>query len=156
MTYLKMGGVAVSLAAMSVMFADYGCAQDATIQIGGRLMVDHTIANIGDDDINTSETRRARLFAKGNYGSNIKYKFEFNHTSNSGIELTDGLIEFHPDSKNYYVKLGHFKTTNSFEEEASSRFITTIERGAFTDAFELNRRVGVAIGTRGDLSLIHI
>ena len=127
-------------------------AQDATLKIGGRLMLDYTIADIKDPDVsvNASEVRRARLFAKGNYGDAVSYKFEFNHTTGDDIELTDGYVQFKPSELPFSVKVGHFKTHNSLEEEASSRFISTIERGAFTDAFELNRRLGISVGTKGE------
>lgn len=126
-------------------------AQDATLQIGGRLMLDYTLADIQtpDVDVSASEVRRARLFAKGKYGSAISYKFEFNHTTGDDIELTDGYVKFKTKEMPVSVKVGHFKTHNSLEEEASSRFISTIERGAFTDAFELNRRLGVSVGSAG-------
>jgi len=39
---------------------------------------------------------------------------------------------------------------NSLDEQTSSRFISTLERAAFTDAFEFNRRLGVSLNTKGD------
>ncbi|MDB2438506.1 porin [Hellea sp.] len=132
-------------------------AQEKTLEIGGRLMLDYALTdinNIGgtdlDSDVTSSEVRRARLFAKGKYGSAISYKFEFNHTTGDDIEVTDGYLQFSPKELPFKVKVGHFKTHNSLEEEASSRFITTIERGGFTDAFGLDRRIGLSIGKAGD------
>jgi len=115
-------------------------------------MLDYTVADINNPDVsvNASEVRRARLFAKGKYGDAVEYKFEFNHTTGDDIEITDGYLKFKPEGQNFSVRVGHFKTHNSLEEEASSRFISTIERGAFTDAFELNRRLGISVGTKGD------
>ncbi|WP_189499432.1 OprO/OprP family phosphate-selective porin [Algimonas arctica] len=127
-------------------------AQDATLDVGGRVMIDYTIADFDtpDSSIRDSEVRRARLFASGTYGSSVKYKFEFNHATGGGLELTDGYVQFAPQDSQFKFKVGHFKTHNSLEEETSSRFISTIERGAFTDAFELNRRAGVSINMTGD------
>lgn len=127
-------------------------AQDATIEVGGRLMIDYTTADIQDPDVSveTTKVRRARLFAKGNYGEAISYKFEVNHSTGSDLELTDGFVQFKPKDQPFFVKVGQYKTHNSFEEETSSRFTTTIERGAFTDTFELNRRLGISVGTKGD------
>ena len=143
-------GIAAFVALMATPTATL--AQDATITIGGRLMLDYTIADIKDPDVsvNASEVRRARLFAKGKYGDAVSYKFEFNHTTGDDIEVTDGFFKIKLSDSPFTVKVGHFKTHNSMEEEASSRFISTIERGAFTDAFELNRRLGVSVGTIGD------
>jgi len=101
-------------------------------------MLDYTIADFEDVDftVNNSRVRRARLFARGKYGSNF--------------ELTDAYIQFAPKSSKFKIKVGQFKTHNSMEEETSSRFTTTLERGAYTDAFGLNRRIGVSVNTSGD------
>ena len=49
-----------------------------------------------------------------------------------------------------YIRVGQYKTPNSLEELTSARFITFMERAAITDAFELNRRIGVGSGVGGD------
>ena len=153
MTKLWRGGALAAMGLCAMMATEQNAqAQDATITIGGRLMLDYTLADINDPDVSVSasEVRRARLFAKGTYGDAVEYKFEFNHTTGGDIEVTDGFVKFKPETLPFTVKVGHFKTHNSLEEEASSRFISTIERGAFTDAFELNRRLGVSLGRVGE------
>ncbi len=153
MTKLLRGGALAALGLCAMMATEQNAhAQDATITVGGRLMLDYTLADINDPDVSVSasEVRRARLFAKGKYGDAVEYKFEFNHTTGGDIEVTDGFVKFKPETLPFTVKVGHFKTHNSLEEEASSRFISTIERGAFTDAFELNRRLGVSLGRVGE------
>ncbi len=152
MTHTLKGGIAISALAVIMTLPSVAVAQDATLTIGGRLMLDQTFASVENNDgtsfnVTDSEVRRARLFAKGKYGDSLSYKFEFNHTSESDIEVTDGFVQFAPKNQPFKVKVGHFKTHNSLEEEASSRFISTIERGAFTDAFALDRRLGVSVGT---------
>ncbi len=148
---------APTVLALALLGAESANAQDVTVDIGGRLMLDQAFTDIknvggtGDDlSVTSSEVRRARLFAKGQFSSAVKYKFEFNHTTGGDIEVTDGYLQFAPKKSKFKVKVGHFKTHNSLEEEASSRFITTIERGAFTDAFGLDRRLGLSVGTAGD------
>lgn len=147
---LKTGLSLASVLILSV--PSLAAAQDATIEIGGRLMLDYTVAEVNTPDVsvNDSEIRRARLFAKGKFGDAVKYKFEVNHATGDDLELTDGYLQFQPKGSNWHVKVGQYKTHNSLEELTSSRFITTIERGAHTDAFELNRRLGVSVGTSGD------
>lgn len=127
-------------------------AQDATLKMGGRIMLDHAIVDINNPDVEVrdSHVRRARLFASGTYGDAVDYKFEVNHTTGGDLELTDGFIKFKPEGQFFTVKVGHYKTHNSLDEEASSRFTSTIERAALTDAFSLNRRLGVSIGAGGD------
>ncbi len=155
MTFFVKSSAAVSILAVSMALSPSSYAQDATLTIGGRLMLDQHFVNIENNDgtdfnVTDSEVRRARLFASGKYGDSISYKFEFNHTTGSDLEVTDGFVQFAPKNQPFKVKLGHFKTHNSLEEEASSRFISTIERGGFTDAFELDRRLGVSVGTAAD------
>lgn len=151
MTFNKTAVLGATILVLCTGLPNVGFAQDATIKVGGRVMLDYTIADLDtpDSTIRDSEVRRARLFASGTYGSSVKYKFEFNHSTGGGIELTDGYVQFVPKDSKFKVKVGHFKTHNSLEEETSSRFISTIERGAFTDAFELNRRVGVSVNMSG-------
>ena len=152
MTFSQKASLAASTLALSLMSADFTYAQDATISVGGRLMVDYTIAdfNSPDGDLNANEVRRARLFAKGNYGDSISYKFEMNHATGGDIELTDGFVQFAPKDSAFKIKVGQFKTHNSLEEETSSRFTSTLERGAFTDAFGFSRRLGVSVNMSGD------
>jgi len=152
MTFTKRATLVVTTGLMPLMAAPCAFAQDATIKVGGRLMLDYTIADFNDADfkINNSEVRRARIFASGTYGDSIKYKMEFNKSTGDAIELTDAYIQFVPKGSKFKVKVGQFKTHNSLEEETSSRFTTTLERGAYTDAFGLNRRIGVSVNTSGD------
>jgi len=152
MTYSRKAVLAASTLVLSVMSADYAFAQDATISVGGRVMIDYTIADLDtpDSTINANEVRRARLFAKGKYGDTVSYKFELNHATGGGVVLTDGYVQFAPKNTSIKIKVGQFKTHNSLDELTSSRFISTIERSAVTDAFALDRRAGVAVNFSGD------
>lgn len=133
-------------------FVDTALAQDATLKLGGRVMLDYGVVNINNPDVsvNASEVRRARLFAIGTYGDSVDYKFEFNHTTGGDIDVTDAFVKFKPEALPFSVKVGHFYTHNTLDEQTSSRFISTIERSALTDAFELNRRLGISVGSTGD------
>ncbi len=151
MTFNKIATLGGSLLALGMILPSVSFAQDATIKLGGRVMIDYTLADLDtpDSTIQDNEVRRSRFFASGTYGSSIKYKFELNHSTGGGIEMTDGYVQFAPKDSKFKVKVGQFKTHNSLGESTSSRFISTIERGAFTDAFELNRRVGVSVNMSG-------
>ncbi len=153
MTKIMTGSAAAAMALTATLaIAPTASAQDASVTFSGRLMLDYTTADIKDPDVSveTAKVRRARIAAKGKYGEAISYKFEVNHSTGSDLELTDGFIQFQPKDQPFFVKVGQYKTHNSFEEESSSRFTTTIERGAYTDTFELNRRLGVSVGTKGE------
>lgn len=153
MTKLLKSGLSASALAVAVLTLS-GTAQatDLTTKVGGRVMIDYTLADIKtpDSDISATEVRRARIFVSGKYGDGIKYKFEVNKASGKNIEVTDAYIQFLPQNSKIKVKIGQFKTHNSLDELNSSRFISTLERAAFTDAFSLDRRVGVSVGTSGD------
>ena len=152
MKNFKQSGMAATGLALVIGFAQTAIAQDATIEVGGRLMIDYDIVDIKTPDVsvNASEVRRARLFAKGKFGDAISYKFELNHATGDDIELTDGYLQFKPEGQNLFVTVGQHRTHNSLDETTSSRFISTIERASLTDAFELNRRLGITVGALGD------
>jgi phosphate-selective porin OprO/OprP len=56
------------------------------------------------------------------------------------VDITDAYIEYDgPVIEPGFVRIGQFKTPNSLEEQTSARFITFMERAAFTDAFDFDR-----------------
>jgi len=125
---------------------------DFTITVGGRAQIDYNVvdADTANLDVNASEARRIRLNVSGKYGSNLKYKAELNTNSSGEINMEDVYLDFKLGESPWGVKAGQFKTPNSLDEQTSSRFISTLERAAFTDAFEFNRRVGIMAHTKGD------
>jgi phosphate-selective porin OprO and OprP len=120
-------------------------------KVGGRVQLDYSIvdADISGADWNAGELRRFRLNVSGKFGDNLKYKAELNTNSSGDVNLEDGYVQWAPTAGGWNVKLGQFKTPNSLDEQTSSRFISTLERAAFTDAFEFNRRLGVSLNTKG-------
>ena len=130
---------------------------DFTLKVGGRLHIEYTAADFDNPDssIDGTEVRRARIKASGNFNSDTKYKVEFNTSTGGSVDIEDAFVQvaipgtFVGGSK-WKVKLGHFKTANSLEEQASSNTNHVIERAAFTDAFGLNRRAGIELATSGD------
>jgi len=120
-------------------------------KLGGRLQLDYASVDTDQSggEWSASELRRLRLSVSGKFGDNLKYKVELNTNSSEEVNLEDGYLEFAPGT-DWKVKVGQFKTPNSLDEQTSSRFISTLERAAFTDAFEFNRRVGVSVATEGE------
>ncbi len=151
MTCFFKGGLAASTLVLCIASSDIAAAQDATLKVGGRVQIDYTLADLSgpDANINDTELRRARLNVSGKYGSALKYKFELNTNSSGDINAEDAYIQFVPADSPFKVKVGQFKTHNSLDEETSSRFMSVIERAAFTDAFSFDRRVGVSVATSG-------
>ena len=115
-------------------------------KVFGRFMMDYTNASTDQAGVDFSKTRvrRARIGASGKYGDNLNFKFEINRSDSGDVTPTDAYVEWQP-SKNFgKLRIGHFKTANSLDEQTSSKYTSTLERAALTDAFNLNRRLGVA------------
>ena len=121
-------------------------------KVGGRVQLDYSFVDtdVSGADWSAGELRRLRLGVSGKVGDRVKYKVELNTDSSGDVNLEDGYIQWAPTGGNWNVKAGQFKTPNSLDEQTSSRFISTLERAAFTDAFEFNRRLGVSVNASGD------
>ena len=131
---------------------------DFTINLGGRLHVDYAIADSDntDFDVSASALRRARLKGYGQFGKNLKYKIETTFDESGDVNLEDAYLSWKPDSSPVAFKIGHFKTQNSLEEANSSLDEALVERAAFTDAFELDRRVGFEVSTKSNNYLLQL
>lgn len=151
----KLVAQGVSLAAITAVTlsaSNTAQAEDFTIKVAGRLQIDYNIADadISGAEWRATELRRARLGVAGTYGSNLKYKVEFNTNSSEDVNVTDAWLQWTPTDADWNIKIGQFKTANSLDELNSSKYMSVIERSAFTDAFQFDRRVGVSVNTKGD------
>jgi len=146
----KCGAAALALVMAVPQFA--AAQDDLVIKLGGRLHVDYATADADNSEFEFSGTalRRARLKGHGQFGDNLKFKIETTFDEDGAVNLEDAIVTFQPEGSIFSFKLGHFKTQNSLEEAASSLDTAIIERAAFTDAFELDRRLGFEIATKSD------
>ena len=145
MAFTRKASLAVMTLGLPMLVVPNAAAQDDfTINLGGRLHVDYANASSDNTDFDVSATalRRARLKGSGQYGDNLKYKLEFTFSEDGSVNIEDGYLAWTPDGSPVSFKAGHFKTQNSLEEAASSLDTAIIERAAFTDAFQLDRRLG--------------
>ena len=160
MTFTKKASLAAaSVLTLSMMAPEIAMAQDDfTIKLGGRLHVDYANASADNADFDVAATalRRARLKGHGQYGKNLKYKIEVTFDESGDVNLEDATLSWTPEGSPISFKAGHFKTQNSLEEAGSSLDAALIERAAFTDAFELDRRVGFEISTKSDNYLLQL
>ena len=147
-TFFK-SAVALPLASAALSLTAF--ANEITVKLAGHLQIDYNIADadMAGTDWSASELRRARLGVSGQYGDNIKYKFELNTNSSEEVNIEDAWLQWTLGKSNWNIKIGQYKTPNSLDEQTSSRFISTLERAAFTDAFGFNRRLGVSVNTKG-------
>lgn len=154
MTKTFLGGIAVSTLALSMAFTESAFAQDNfTFNVGGRYMLDYTSADLEgpNSEIKDFEIRRFRGKVYGDLAKNLEYKFEITvDPDDNNLILEDGHITYKPNGGKWAIVAGQQKTTVSLDEATSSRFISTLERSAFTDAFGFQRRLGVVAKTGGD------
>lgn len=122
------------------------------LKISGRVQLDYSSvgAEIAGADWSDGELRRARLNIAGRFGDGIIYKIELNTDSSGNVDLEDGYVQWAPTGAKWNVRAGQFNTPNSIDELTSSRFTSTLERAAFTDAFDFNRRLGVSLNAQGE------
>jgi len=145
-------GVAVCVVSAGLM-AETAWAGDPTINFGGRFMLDYTIADITnpDSEIRDEEIRRFRAKVFGDLSETLEYKVEITiDPEDDNLIFEDAFLKFTPGGGNWAITAGQQKTTNSLDEQTSSRFISTLERSAFTDAFGFDRRLGATVSTKGD------
>jgi phosphate-selective porin OprO and OprP len=90
----------------------------------------------------SNELRRARLGVEGTMPGGFGYTFELDFADNN-VDITDAFLNYRA-SPELVLTVGQHNNFQSLEELTSSRFSSFIERAAFTDAFNFERRVGLS------------
>lgn len=90
----------------------------------------------------SSEFRRIRLGAEGAIGGGVGYKLEV-ELSDNDVELVDTFVSY--QNGNWGVKLGNQNNLQSLDELTGDTVGSFMERAAFTDAFNFERRLGASI-----------
>lgn len=90
----------------------------------------------------SSELRRARLGVEGTIPGGFGYKLELGFDDNE-VEVTDAYLSYEASDQVGFT-IGQHNNFQSLEEVTSSRFLSFMERAAFTDAFNFERRVGLS------------
>ena len=65
--------------------------------------------------------------------------------ANDAVAVKDAYLEyqgFKIADKPLLLRIGNFKTFNTFEEETSANFLDTMERAAFINAWDIDRQIG--------------
>ncbi|MCD4690447.1 hypothetical protein K8S17_03210 [bacterium] len=122
------------------------------LTIGGRFMQDYTVWGSIDDDLenvigrqdNGTEIRRARLFAKGQIYSNMKFKVNWDFAAGDEISLKDAYLEITGLPGVGNVRVGHFNEPLCLNELTSSKYIAFLER-ASVNAFAPGRNSGIML-----------
>jgi phosphate-selective porin OprO and OprP len=134
----------------------FGSTEGWSIKPRGRIQYDIgdvsrpdgiTLADLGSVD----EFRRVRAGIEGTAPGGFSYVFEMEFAE-SVDEIVDATISYKA-ADGVSITAGHHNNFQSLEELTSSRFSSFIERAAFTDAFNFERRLGLsATVTRGDIT----
>ena len=89
------------------------------------------------------ELRRARLGVEGTMPHGFSYTFEL-ELSEGEAEITDAVLNWRA-ADGVTLTVGQHNNFQSLEELSSSRFTSFVERAAFTDAFNFERRLGASV-----------
>ena len=88
--------------------------------------------------------RRARLGVEGILWFDWKYVVEVDF-ANDAVRMKDAYLQyqgFKVVDEPLLFRIGNFKTPNTFEDETSDRFVDTMERAAFINAWDIERQIG--------------
>jgi phosphate-selective porin OprO/OprP len=118
-----------------------------TIRPYGRLQIDvaHVGPPVGLADRGLgfgTEVRRARIGVEGSLSGDFGYRLEVDFADNE-LEVIDAWLSYKA-SRRLGLTLGQHNNFQSLEELTSSRYLSFMERAAFTDAFGFERRVGLS------------
>lgn len=97
-----------------------------------------TVAGLGTAD----EIRRGQLGVEGTIPGGFSYLFELEFAEHI-TEITEATLTW-TASPHVAVTVGQHNNFQSLEEISSDRFTSFMERAAFTDAFNFNRRLGAS------------
>ncbi|SMF69732.1 OprO/OprP family phosphate-selective porin [Allosphingosinicella indica] len=119
-------------------------------KVRGRLQIDAgTVSSprsFSDTGLGFSnEIRRVRLGAEGDIPGGFGYRVEAEFADNE-VEMTDAYLTYGKGP--FGVTLGQHNNFQSLDELTSDLFTSFMERAAFTDAFNFERRVGLSAGYR--------
>src|SRR5262245_4481154 len=121
------------------------------MKVRGRLEADYNSVNQDRQittfpDVDATELRRARLGVEGILWYDWKYVFEVDF-ANDVTRVKDAYLQWQGwkvwDDPLLF-RVGNFKTFNTFEDETSDRFVDTMERAAFINAWDIDRQIGAS------------
>lgn len=105
-----------------------------------------TVGDLNYQDLGfNTRARRIAFGAEGGLPGGFKYKAEFNIAQGT-LDYEDILLSYDFKKSPLTVSVGNFYPFSSLETMTSSRLGSMLERASFTDAFNYNRRLGLAVG----------
>ncbi|MFS0848299.1 OprO/OprP family phosphate-selective porin [Novosphingobium panipatense] len=118
---------------------------DKAFKVKGRIQADANYVSTPDslDDQGlgfSTEMRRIRLGGEGKLSSQFSYKLEL-ELSDNAVDLVDTFVTFKDGP--WQVQLGNQNAFWSLDELTGDTTGSVMERAAFTDAFNFERRLGI-------------
>lgn len=118
---------------------------DQAFKVKGRIQTDASYVGApkGLDDRGlgfSSEVRRIRLGGEGSFSSHLSYKLELELSENA-VDLVDTFVTF--KDGDWQLQLGNQNPFWSLDELTGDTSGSVMERAAFTDAFNFERRLGI-------------
>lgn len=118
---------------------------DRSFKVKGRIQADAGRVSVPKDLDDrglgfVNEMRRIRLGGEGAFSDNLSYKLEL-ELSDNAVDLVDTFITF--KDGDWQLQLGNQNAFQSLDELTGDTSGSTMERAAFTDAFNFERRLGL-------------
>lgn len=120
---------------------------DRSFKAKGRIQADVGYVSPPDSSADrglgyAAEMRRIRLGGEGALGAGIGYKLELELSDNS-VDLVDTFVTY--ENGRWHASLGNQNQFQSLDELTGDTTGSFMERAAFTDAFNFERRLGLAV-----------
>ena len=120
-------------------------------KVRGRINYDTSYVDNPDDALTARDLglktrfRRARIGVEGDMPGGFGYKAEFDF-ADASVRAADVVLNYRASKQApFELAIGHFEPLNGFEQISSSRYISTLERGGYNEAFGNSRRLGAAL-----------
>lgn len=131
---------------------------DRSFKVKGRIQADANYVSTPDGLADrglgfSNEFRRIRLGGEGELGSGFGYKLELELSDNS-VDLVDAFATWHKGP--LLVTLGNHNGFQSLDELTGDTGGSVMERAAFTDAFNFERRLGLSAQYRKGIVLAQL
>lgn len=121
------------------------------LHVHGRVLTDfgHVSDNNGRQDRNATTFRDVRLGADGTAFGDFKYKLQIDFSQNQ-VDIKDAFVQY-TGWDPITISVGNYWTTNVLDKWTSSLQVSLAEPAGFSEAFNIQRRLGAWITYQGSV-----